>query len=126
MISGGHGQKNLDYLAALGWVVNIVKIWPNGVRAGNIPKHTAKSKNGTPDSSGIPQSGQSWFPSSWNATDIQAAGAFVLSNNRAAWTSLATGGMISDRYKGVKVILLKTTGSGYTDDIGSIFPDVNQ
>jgi hypothetical protein len=126
MDSGGHGQKNLDYLAALGWTVNIVRTWPNGVRVGNIPKHRIEAKKGTPDASGIPQSGQSWFPSTWTAADIQAAGNFVLTNNRAAWTSLATGGTISDNYRGVKVILLKTTGKGYTDEVGSIFPDINQ
>jgi Bacterial EndoU nuclease len=126
MLSGGHGQRNLDYLAALGWTVTIVKIWPNGVRVGSVAKHAVDSKSGKLDSSGNPQNGQSWFPVTWTTTDIQAAGIFVIANNRLLWTSTANGGMVSDRYRGVKVILQKTTSKGYTDEVGSIFPDVNQ
>jgi hypothetical protein len=128
MESGGHGQRNLDYLAALGWTVNIVKTYPNGVRIGHIPKHTDPKKNGKPDESGIPQNGQTWFPSTWTPADIQAAGSWVLSTNRVAWDAILypLTGTISAKYKGVKVMLLKTQRKGYTDDIGSIFPDVNQ
>lgn len=128
MESGGHGQKNLDYLAALGWDFKITKTWPNGVRIGYIAKHSTPSKRGVLDSAGIPQSGQSWFPPSWTATDIQAAGNFVLNNNRVAWAAIprGTAGTISSIYRGIKVILLKTYDKSYTDDIGSIYPDVNQ
>jgi Bacterial EndoU nuclease len=128
MNGGGHGQKNLDYLVALGWAFTITKTYPNGVRIGYIANHATDNKKGAPDSAGIPQSGQSWFPSSWTATDIQAAGNSILNKNRAAWDAIPadTTGTISGMYKGVKVILLKTSKQRYTDDIGSIYPDVNQ
>jgi hypothetical protein len=62
----------------------------------------------------------------WVTKDIEDAKNFVLNSKRAAFTALASGGQVFDTYKGVKVILLKTTGQGYTDDIGTVFPDMNQ
>jgi hypothetical protein len=128
MESGGHGQKNLDYLAALGWAVNIVKTYPNGVRVGNIPNHSEPTKNGTL-LGGVPQSGQSWFPASWTAKEIRDAGNFVFSSNKTAFAALSNAQTISGKYFGVKVMILKTVqtnGPKYINDIGSIFPDVNQ
>ncbi|MEN9611660.1 MAG: hypothetical protein RLZZ628_2474 [Bacteroidota bacterium] len=126
MESGGHGQRNLDYLAAMGWDFKIIKTWANGVRVGYILRHSDPSKNGTLNASGIPQSGQSWFPASWTTKDIQSAGNFVFTSNKAAFTALPNGGMISGKYFGVKVIIQKTLDQAYLNDIGSIFPDVNQ
>jgi hypothetical protein len=51
---------------------------------------------------------------------------FVLNSKRTDFKNLADGGKVFDIYKGVKVILLKTAGKGYADDIGSVFPDINQ
>ncbi len=50
-------KKGLELLDKYGIKYNIVKIYPNGVRIGNVPNHKERSKQkGT---------GQSWFPKSW-------------------------------------------------------------
>lgn len=58
LTNGGHGQRGIELLKKYGIKYNIVKTYPNGVRAGNIPNHKIKKKR-----SGI---SQSWFPTNWN------------------------------------------------------------
>ncbi|MDO5037476.1 MAG: EndoU domain-containing protein [Tissierellia bacterium] len=90
---------------------NIVKIYPNGVRVGNVEGHKEpKKRNGT---------GQTWFPKSWTKKDIQRAGEHVaaLKSNKHAKDGQNMCGM----WKGVKVIVRKTKGRPAT-----IFPDAKQ
>ena len=42
LVSGGHGQKGMELLKKYGIAYNIVKIYPNGVRVGNVPDHREK------------------------------------------------------------------------------------
>lgn len=109
--SGGHGQKGMDLLDKYHIKYNIVKIWANGVRVGNIPTHKSKSKQ-----TGI---GQSWFPKEWTVKDIKKAGEHVtgLKENRHK----SDGVIIFGNYKGVRVGVMKTNGR-----ISTIFPDSNQ
>ena len=73
MKGGGHGQKNIDYLKENGFKVNILKIYSNGVRIGNVPKHKSPSKkNGT---------GQSWFPKKWTEKDISNVASKIASTS---------------------------------------------
>ena len=44
MKGGGHGQANIEFLEANGLEYNIVKVYDNGVRIGNIPDHKVKAK----------------------------------------------------------------------------------
>ena len=43
MKGGGHGQANIEFLEANGLEYNIVKVYDNGVRIGNIPDHKVKT-----------------------------------------------------------------------------------
>ena len=45
LAAGGHSQKGLELLQKYGIEYNIVKIYSNGVRVGNIPNH--KEKHGS-------------------------------------------------------------------------------
>ncbi|MBQ3600478.1 MAG: EndoU domain-containing protein [Lachnospiraceae bacterium] len=60
MKGGGHGQANIDFLEAKGMQYNIVHVYDNGVRIGNVPDHKVKAKR-----TGI---NQSWFPANWSET----------------------------------------------------------
>lgn len=108
LVSGGHGQAGMNQLDKYGIKYNIVKIYPNGVRVGNIPNHKMKAKT-----IGI---GQSWFPKSWSIKEIRRAGEHVagLKVNRHA----PDGKKLYGFYKGVRVIVIKTNGK-----IGTVFPD---
>lgn len=109
--NGGHGQKGLELLDKYGIKYNIVKTYPNGVRAGNIPNHMQRSKR--------KETGQSWFPRSWTEKDIRRAGEHVagLKYNRG----VADGIRIYGVYKGVRVGVIKTYGK-----IATVFPDSDQ
>ena len=48
---------------------NIIKEYKNGVRVGNVPRHTTNKKQ-----SGI---NQSWFPKKWDRRKIKQAGQVV-------------------------------------------------
>lgn len=111
LMSGGHGQKGMDLLDKYGIPYNIVKVYPNGVRVGNIPSHWAKAKRvGT---------NQSWFPVSWNEKTIKRAGEYVgqLHRNR----NVPDGKIMYGTFKGVRIGAIKTNGQ-----IGTVFPDKNQ
>ena len=57
LVSGGHGQRNMDLLDKYGIQYNVVKTYSNGVRVGNIPTHRNKLK--------ARYNGQAWFPKKW-------------------------------------------------------------
>ena len=66
LLSGGHGEENLQALKKYVWDYNIVAKYPNGVRLGNIPSHKKpRNQNGT---------WQVWFPKSWTRKTIKKAG----------------------------------------------------
>ena len=65
---GGHGQENIDYMKN-NIEFNIIKEYKNGVRVGNVPRHTNNKKQ-----SGI---NQSWFPKKWDRRKIKQAGQVV-------------------------------------------------
>ena len=66
---GGHGQENIDYMKKNNIEFNIIKEYKNGVRVGNVPRHTNNKKQ-----SGI---NQSWFPKKWDRRKIKQAGQVV-------------------------------------------------
>ena len=111
LAAGGHGQAGMNLLDKYGIEYHVVKVYPNGVRAGYIPRHDKKSKQ-----SGI---GQAWFPSNWTDKDIKRAGSHVagLKGNRHTPDGVAVFGT----YKGVRVGIIRTNGK-----IATVFPDSDQ
>ena len=108
MKGGGHGQANIEFLEANGLEYNIVKVYDNGVRIGNIPDHKVKAKRtGT---------NQSWFPESWSESDIANAGAYI--GNLPENVNVADGVTVFGNYNGVRVGVIRTNGR-----ISTIFPD---
>ncbi|MBC1398784.1 T7SS effector LXG polymorphic toxin [Listeria fleischmannii] len=111
MKGGGHGQANIDFLKENGFEVNIEKIYPNGVRTGNVPNHKVKAKR--------TGNNQSWFPENWTNKDIESAGQLVASQPNFA--SAKDGEAIFGEFKGVRVGTIKTDGQPAT-----IFPDATK
>lgn len=111
MASGGHGQKGMDILDKHGVKYEVLKIYPNGVRIGNVIDHKDRKKR--------EEAGQAWFPSSWTEKDIRRAGEHVagLKRNR----HLRDGEPGFGVYKGVRVGVIRTNGK-----IATIFPDMTQ
>lgn len=108
LAGGGHGQKGLELLDKYGISYNIVKVYPNGVRVGNVPRHKEKDKRtGT---------GQSWFPASWSEKTIKRAGEHVAQLHRNR--NFPDGKIMYGTFKGVRVGVIKTNGQ-----IGTVFPD---
>ena len=108
MKGGGHGQANIEFLEANGLEYNIVKVYDNGVRIGNILDHKVKAKRtGT---------NQSWFPESWSESDIANAGAYI--GNLLENVNAADGVTVFGNYNGVRVGVIRTNGR-----ISTIFPD---
>lgn len=106
LISGGHGQSNIEYLDNNNIPYNIVHEYPNGVRIGNIPSHKSKSKTtGT---------GQAWFPKNWDEKKIQAAREYV----NKIHNTLPDGQWAFATYDGVRVGIIKNNGV-----VGTIVPD---
>ena len=108
MINGGHGQENIEFLNKHNIEYNIVKVYDNGVRVGNIPSHKNKFKR-----TGI---GQAWFPESWKEKDIKNAGEYVA--NLPENINIPDGTWVFGEYKGVRVGIIKNNG-----EIGTIIPD---
>ena len=106
MKGGGHGQANIEFLEANGLEYNIVKVYDNGVRIGNIPDHKRRKE----------QTGQNhaWFPKSWKQADIIKAAEFVASRHKG----IKDGEAVFANYKGVRVGIIKTNGN-----IATVFPD---
>ena len=108
LINGGHGQANINYLNQNNIEYNIVKVYDNGVRVGNIPSHKNKFKRtGT---------GQAWFPESWTEIDIKNAGEYVA--NIPENVNIPDGAWIFGEYNSVRVGIIKNNG-----EIGTIIPD---
>ncbi len=108
MKSGGHGQANIDFLEKNNIEYNILKVYDNGVRVGNVPGHKEKLKR-----TGIEQA---WFPEHWTEEDIINAGKYVgtLPNNKNS----IDGHIVFGNYKGVRVGIIRSNGK-----ISTIFPD---
>lgn len=111
MASGGHGEDNIKLLKKYGIKYNIVKIYPNGVRVGNVEGHEKKNKR--------EQHKQVWFPKSWTAKEIQKAGEHVaaLKSNK----NIKDGYNMYGTWKGVRVGVKRTNGK-----VSTIFPDFKQ
>lgn len=77
MTGGGHSQANLNELSNRGIAYSIEKTYDNGVRIGGVANHTSPEKR-------LGQSGQSWFPESWDSEKITVAGTYTA--NRPAIT----------------------------------------
>lgn len=108
MKGGGHGQANIDFLEANGMEYNIVYVYDNGVRIGNVPDHKVKAKRtGT---------NQSWFPVVWSEADIANAGNYV--GNLLGNANAVDGVVVFGDYNGVRVGVIRTNGK-----ISTIFPD---
>lgn len=108
MKGGGHGQANSAFFDANGMRYNIVHVYNNGVRIGNVPDHKVKAKRtGT---------NQSWFPANWSETDIANAGKYV--GNLFGNVNVADGVAVFGEYNGVRVGVICTKGK-----ISTIFPD---
>ncbi len=104
LISGGHGQENIDYMNENNIEYNIVKEYNNGVRVGNVPKHISRHKQ-----RGI---NQSWFPKKWDRNKIKKAGQVV---SRGA--KLKDGQVKTGHYDNVNIGIMRTNGK-----IATIFP----
>lgn len=108
MKGGGHSQANIDLLKSKGYSYTITKTYDNGVRIGNVDLHKDNDKRNN--------SGQSWFPESWNNDDVIKAGTYV-ANTVKSDESKRFG-----EYNGVRVGI-------YVDQNGyptTIFPDSNK
>ncbi len=120
MTGGGHSQENFNELSVRGIAYNIEKTYDNGVRIGGVANHTAPEKR-------LGQSGQSWFPESWDPEKIAAAGTYTA--NRPALTEElhnGAGDIIGyrkyQRYDGVTVGIFETA----EHSIDTVFPDAAQ
>ena len=111
LVSGGHGQNNINVMKRYGISFTILKTYPNGVRIGNVARHPWKTKRF--------HGGQAWFPKEWTTQDVVRAGEHVaaLKNNRHEPDGVTLWGT----YKGVKVGIIKRWGQ-----IQTIFPSVLQ
>lgn len=110
MISGGHGEENIQRLKQLGTKYNIVEQYPNGVRLGNIPSHWEKQqRTGT---------GHTWFPKSWTRRTIKKAGEKVANSVKY---KLRDGIKLFGTYRNVKVAVIRTNGK-----IATVFPYYKQ
>ncbi len=120
MTGGGHSQANLDELSNRGIAYSIEKTYDNGVRIGGVANHTAPEKR-------LGQSGQSWFPESWDPEKITVAGTYTA--NRPAITEELrndVGDIIGYRkfqkYDGVTVGIFEDA----EHNIDTVFPDAAQ
>ncbi len=111
MKDGGHGQSNIEFLEKNNVDYNINKVYENGVRVGNVPRHKVKAKRAG--------SNQSWFPESWIEPDITVAGAKIA--ELPEFANAENGEAIFGEYNGVRVGVIKTNG-----EIGIIFPDATK
>ena len=120
MTGGGHSQANLVELSNRGIAYSIEKTYDNGVRIGGVANHTVPEKR-------LGQSGQSWFPESWDSEKIAAAGTYTA--NRPELTEELqndAGDIIGYRkfqkYDGVTVGIFEDADH----NINTVFPDAEQ
>ena len=119
-IKGGcHGQDGMDELKRRGIQYNVEVTYENGVRAGNIPSISDTNK-----STGI---GQAWFPETWTAADIEAAGVSVMKDRSVViayvYDGKITGYEVYGIYNEVTVGVITDVNGEMTSKIGTIFPD---
>ena len=117
MTGGGHSQANLNELSNRGIAYSVEKTYDNGVRIGGVANHKEPEKR-------LDQSGQSWFPESWDSEKITVAGTYTA--NRPAKTKKlydeageVIGYNFYQEYDGVTVGV-------FTDgecNISTVFPD---
>lgn len=115
MKSGGHSQENINFLDKIGRKYKVEHTYENGVRIGAVEGHDSKFKRLI---EGQTNTGQSWFPESWDKTKIKLAGGYVIERNLEAFKILEDGIPIFDNFDGVRVGVMKTRGKPAT-----IFPD---
>lgn len=120
MTGGGHSQSNLNELSNRGIAYSIEKTYDNGVRIGGVANHTAPEKR-------LGQSGQSWFPESWDSEKITVAGTYTA--NRPATTEEIRnnardiiGYRKFQKYDGVTVGIFEDA----EHNIDTVFPDAAQ
>ena len=106
LLSGGHGEENLQSLKKYGRDYNIVAKYPNGVRLGNIPSHKERQKR-----SGV---WQVWFPKNWTRKTIRKAGEKTI--NSIPY-KLPDGYHMYGTYRKVKVGVIRTKGK-----VATIYP----
>lgn len=122
-LNGGHGQANIEKLERRNIKYNIVRIYKNGVRVGNVPKYLEKNKR-----TGI---GQAWFPKDWTAEDIRKAGQYVFSHrdavveNRDKDNKVISYTFFSE-YKGITIGVTTDIDGNISGKNGTIFPDNRQ
>lgn len=115
MKSGGHGQENINYLEEIGKKYKIEHTYKNGLRIGAVDGHESNFKRLLENKI---NTGQSWFPKSWNRTKIKLSGGYVIERNIEKFKKLEVGKAIFDNFDGVRVGVMKTNGKPAT-----IFPD---
>ena len=110
LLSGGHGEENMQALKRYGWSYHVIAQYPNGVRLGNVPSHKKPQK----------RSGdrQVWFPKSWTRNTIKKAGEKTI--NSIPY-KLPDGMNMFGTYKKVKVCVKRTGGK-----VTTIFPYYKQ
>ena len=110
LLSGGHGEENLQTLKEYGWNYNIIAKYPNGVRLGNVPSHKNKQKrNGD---------WQVWFPNNWTRDTIKKAGEKTI---KSIPYKLPDGFHMYGTYKNVKIGVIRTKGK-----VATIYPYYKQ
>lgn len=98
LTGGGHGQANIRKLKRKRIGYNITKIFPNGVRLGNVPTHERPYK----------RKGEkhAWFPKSWDALDIKNVAKKILAKEPFSREYKE----IRKNYKGVTVMVYINDG----------------
>ncbi|WP_206666317.1 EndoU domain-containing protein [Bifidobacterium jacchi] len=111
--AGGHGQIAMEIMDLNGIEYHVVVTYPNGVRAGYVPRHKY-----TPKRTGIRQT---WFPQHWGERDITNAAEHImqLKSNRNA----PDGHIIWGTWKRVRVGVIKRNGLADTVFPAEVQPD---
>ena len=108
--SGGHGEENIKELNKRGIAYNIIKLYPNGVRLGNVPTHKEANKR--------VNDGQVWFPRDWNRRTIKKAGEKIINSKHE---KVDDGATIYGIYGKVSVGVKKQEGK-----VKTVFPNYKQ
>ena len=111
MGKGGHAEDNIRELKKRGYEYEILKTYPNGVRAGNVKDHPNKRKR--------EQGGQYWFPEDWSREDVRTAGAYVM--NKGTRIESQGGYRYEGQWRGVNITIYQDAQGG-----GTICPSYDQ
>lgn len=104
MGKGGHTEDNIRELKKRGYEYEILKTYPNGVRAGNVLNHFDKRKR--------ERGCQYWFPEDWSREDVRTAGAYVM--NKGTRSESRDGYRYEGQWRGVNVLVLQPPQGGGT------------